>query len=286
MTLLRTTSRMPVHWLLVIIPTVFLLVLFVAPNLLLLSMSFVKTEAQVLTNEFTTDNYVTFFTESLYVSMLVRTLMIGAITGLLVVVASYPLAYFLTRTTSRWQGALIALALCPLLSSVIVRTYGWFVILHNGGVLNDFLLYVGVIDGQLRIIPGVVAILIGLTHVLLPYGVLTIMSSLQGINPNLEQASMNLGASRFKTFIHVVLPLSLPGVAGGFLLTFAITISAYATPAVLGGPRSETMATQVYSFMVTILDWSMGATFGAILIVTSVAILFLAAKAGTKRGAL
>lgn len=286
MTLTRAAGRLPMQWVLVFVPVVFLLLFFVVPNVLLLSVSFLRTEAQVLTDEFTIDNYRTFFTEPLYLDMLWRTLGIGVAVGIAVVVLAFPLAYFLTRTMSRWQGMLIALALSPLLASVIVRTYGWFVILHRGGVLNDTLLATGLIDQPLRIIPGVLAMIIGLTHVLLPYGVLTIMSSLQGINPNLELAAMNLGASRFATFRHVVLPLSLPGLAGGFLLTFAITISAYATPAVLGGPRSETMATQIYSFMVTILDWSMGATFGAILIVTSVALLFVAARAGSRRGAL
>ncbi len=286
MNLVRAITRLPVHWLLASGPIVFLLLFFVIPNVLLLSVSFLRTEAQVLTDEFTVDNYITFFSEPLYVDMLLRTLGVGIAVGGLVVIISYPLAYFLTRTTSRWQGLLIGLALCPLLASVIVRTYGWFVILYRGGVLNDTLLAFGLIDERLRIIPGIVAMIIGLTHVLLPYGVLTIMSSLQGINPNLELAAMNLGASRFQTFCRVVLPLSLPGLAGGFLLTFAITVSAYATPAILGGPRSETMATQVYSFMVTVLDWSLGATFGAILIFTSVVMLFVAAKFGSKKGAL
>jgi len=136
--------------------------------------------------------------------------------GLLVVVLAFPLAYFLTRTTSRWQGVLIALCLSPLLASVVVRTYGWFVILHRHGVINESLMALGVIDEPLRLLPSSFAIVLGLTHVLLPYGVLTIMASLQGINPNLEHAAMNLGASRWRTFFHVLLPLSLPGLAGIF----------------------------------------------------------------------
>lgn len=284
--LAHAISRLPAHWLLALVPMVFLLLFFVIPNAMMLSVSFLRTEAQVLTDEFTIDNYGTFFSEALYVGMLVRTLGIGIAVGGLVVIIGFPLAYFLTRTRSRWQGVLIALALCPLLASVIVRTYGWFVILHRGGVFNDALLAMGLIDERLRIIPGIVAMIIGLTHVLLPYAVLTILSSLQGINPNLELAAMNLGASRFQTFYRVVLPLSLPGLAGGFLLAFAITVSAYATPAVLGGPRSETMATQAYNFMNTLLDWSMGATFGAILVVTTVVMLFAATKFGSKKRAL
>lgn len=283
---MRGVSRLPVHWLLVGGPVVYLLIFFAVPNAILLSVSFLKTEAQQLTNVFTLDNYGTFFSEPLYLRILLRTLGIGVSVGVLVVIISYPLAYFLTRTTTRWQGALIALSLCPLLASVIVRTYGWFVILHRHGVVNDFLLWAGVIDERLRLLPSNMAIIIGLTHVLLPYGVMTIMSSLQGINPNLESAAMNLGASRIQTFFRVILPLSLPGLAGGFLLTFAITVSAYSTPAILGGPRTETMATQVFAFMTTVLDWSLGSTFGAILVGTTVVLLFVAAKFGSRRGAI
>lgn len=203
--------KVPIHWLLVGLPALYLLAFFAVPNAVLLSVSFLRTEAQVLTNELTLDNYIEFFTEPLYLGILWRTMWIGVVVGLLVVVLAFPLAYFLTRTTSRWQGVLIALCLSPLLASVVVRTYGWFVILHRRGVVNESLMAIGIIDEPLRLLPSSLAIVIGLTHVLLPYGVLTIMSSLQGINPNLELAAMNLGASRTQTFLRVLLPLSCPG---------------------------------------------------------------------------
>ena len=282
----RRFSKLPVHLLLIAAPAACLIIFFVIPNALLLSLSFLKSEAQQITNEVTMDNYLVFFGEPFYLRILFRTLFIGVAVGLSVVLIGYPLAYFLTRTKSRFQGLLIALSLSPLLASVIVRTYGWFVIFYRGGVINDFLLGLGIIDQRLRLLPSLLAIIVGLTHVLLPYGVLTIMSSLQGVNPNLEHAAMNLGASRTQTFFRVVLPLSVPGLAGGFLLTFAITISAYATPAILGGPKTETMATQIFMFMTTVLDWSLGSTFGAVLIVTSVILILAVAKFGAKRGAL
>ena len=284
--MIQRLRRLPLHWLLVIIPALYLLVFFVIPNALLLSISFMRTEAQVLTNEVTLENYRSFFSEPFYVGILIRTLWIGVVTGALVVTVAFPIAYFLTRTTSRWQGVLIALSLSPLLASVIVRTYGWFIILHRNGVVNNTLQWLGLIESPLRLMPSSFAIIIGLVHVLLPYGILTIMASLQGVNPNLESAAMSLGANRLQTFFRVLLPLTAPGLAGGFLLTFAISISAYATPAVLGGPRNRTMATQVYDFMVTILDWSMGSTFGAVLVLTSITLLFIAARMGSRRGAL
>jgi putative spermidine/putrescine transport system permease protein len=134
--------------------------------------------------------------------------------------------------------------------------------------------------------PSTGAIIIGLAHALLPYAVLTIMGSLNGINPNLEQAAMSLGASRTRTFVHVVLPLSLPGIAGGFILAFSIAISAYATPAILGGPATQVMATAIYGFMTQLLDWSIGAALAVILVLSSVLLLYAAARFGARQAAI
>ena len=223
-------------WLLIAVPAAVLLVFFVLPNALLLSASFLKSEAQQLTTTPTLDNYGFLFTRKLYLDVFLRTLLVGVAVGALDLLLGFPLAYFLVRTRSRFKGLLIALSLAPLLASVVVRTYGWYIILNRFGVANDALLGLGIIDERIPFMPSTGAIIVGLAHALLPYAVLSIMGSLNGINPNLESAAMSLGANRTRTFFHVVLPLCLPGIAGGFLLVFSIAISAYATPAILGGP--------------------------------------------------
>ena len=263
-----------------------LLVFFVVPNALLLSTSFIRSEAQQLTGELTLENYAFLFGKSIYQWAFIRTFVVGASVGLLCVLLGYPLAYFLVRTKSRWKGVLIALSLAPLLASVVVRTYGWYVILNRFGVANDFLLSLGLISERIAFMPSTGAIIIGLAHALLPYTVLTIMGSLNGINPNLEQAAMSLGASRTRTFVHVVLPLSLPGIAGGFILAFSIAISAYATPAILGGPATQVMATAIYGFMTQLLDWSIGAALAVVLIVSSLLLLYAAARVGARQAAI
>jgi putative spermidine/putrescine transport system permease protein len=282
----RNHGLSPTPWLLVAAPMVVLLVFFVLPNALLLSTSFLKSEAQQLTDELTLENYVFLFTRPLYVAAFIRTFVVGACVGLLVVLLGYPLAYFLVRTRSRWKGLLIALALAPLLASVVVRTYGWYIILNRFGVANDLLLGMGLTTERIAFMPSTGAIIVGLAHALLPYGVLTIMGSLNGINPNLELAAMSLGASRTRTFFSVVLPLSLPGIAGGFILAFSIAISAYATPAILGGPATQVMATAIYGFMTQLLDWSIGAALAVILVVCSVSLLYAAARLGARQAAL
>ena len=279
-------ARTATPWLLIAVPAAVLLVFFVLPNALLLSASFLKTEAQQLTNQPTLDNYKFLLTRPLYLEVMLRTLVVGLCVGALDVLLGFPLAYFLVRTKSRWKGLLIALSLAPLLASVIVRTYGWYIILNRFGVVNDALLGLGVMAERIAFMPSTGAIVVGLAHALLPYAVLTIMGSLGGINPNLEKAAMSLGANRTRTFLSVVLPLSIPGVVGGFILVFSIAISAYATPAILGGPATQVAATAIYNFKINLLDWSAGAALAVILIVSSLLLLYAAARMGAKRAAL
>jgi putative spermidine/putrescine transport system permease protein len=278
--------RVPAHWLLIAVPATVLLAFFVVPNALLLSASFLKTEAQQLTNEPTLDNYRFLFTRGLYLDIFLRTFVVGIAVGVIDVVLGYPLAYFLVRTKSRWKGMLIALSLAPLLASVVVRTYGWYIILNRFGFANDVLLGLGLIADRIAFMPSTGAIIIGLAHALLPYAVLTIMGSVNGINPNLESAAMSLGASRKRAFFHVVLPLSFPGIAGGFILVFSIAISAYATPAILGGPATQVAATAIYGFIMQLLDWSLGAALAVILIGCSLLLLYAAARFGARQATL
>ena len=278
-------NRALVPSLLVAVPAIFLLVFFVTPTMFLLSVGFLESDGMVPTGGWTLDNFTILLTRPLYYRAILRSFGVGVAVGVLVVVLAYPLAYFLVRTTSRWRNLLIAASLAPLLASVIVRTYGWWVVLNREGAINTALKSMGVIDQPLVLLPSTFAITIGLAHALLPYGVLTIIASLNGLNPNLERAAMSLGANRFRTFMAVTLPLSLPGIIGGFLLAFAIAISAYATPAILGGPATEVMATLIRSFMAVTLDWALGAAMGAILLVSAIGLLLLTSALGARQTA-
>lgn len=280
---LRRRRLLP--YLLIAVPLLFLLAFFVAPSLLLLSMSVVRSEDSLPTGSLTFDNFATLLSTRLYVNAILRSFLVGVSAGALVVLLAYPLAYFLVRTTSRWKNLLIAASLVPLLASVIVRTYGWWVVLNREGALNTALRSLGIIDQPLIMLPSTPAIIVGLAHALLPYGVLTIMASLNGLNPSLERAAMSLGANRTRCFLSVTLPLSAPGIAGAFLLSFAIAISAYATPAILGGPTTEVMATMIRRFMLELLDWSLGSAMGTVLLVSAMLLLLLTALAGRKREA-
>lgn len=269
-------------WLLIGLPTLFLLVFFVAPTAYLFSASVMISDSVPL-DQPSLDNYSILLGRPLYRTIILRSFVIGIAVGLLVVLLAYPVAYFLVRTTSRWKGLLIAATLSPLLASVIVRTYGWYVILNQDGALNALLVGLGFVERPLRLLPSSVAITVGLAHALLPYGVLSIMSSLNGMNPAMERAALSLGASRLRTFFRVTLPLTLPGIVGGFVLAFTLSISAYATPAILGGPATETMATMIRNFMVALLDWGLGSAMGVILLLSSLLLLAIGSMAGARR---
>lgn len=261
----------------------FLLLFFVAPTVMLLSVSVLHSEDTVMTSQLTLENYSGLLSSAFYVGAILRSFVVGVASGTLVVLLAYPLAYFLVRTSSRWRNLLIAVSLAPLLASVIVRTYGWWVVLNRQGALNGLLQSVGIIDQPLMLLPSTGAIVVGIAHALLPYGVLTIMASLNGVNPSLERAAMSLGAGRLRTFVLVTLPLTASGIAGGFLLTFAIAMSAYATPAILGGPGTQVMATLIRRFMIDLLDWSAGSAMATILLVSSVFLLLLTSMLGARR---
>jgi putative spermidine/putrescine transport system permease protein len=269
-------------YLLAALPAGFLLVFFVLPILLLLSTSVLKSDDMVPVAQLTADNFTTLLSHRLYRDAVLRTLGIGIAVGVLVIILGYPVAYVLTRTRSRWQPLLVALALSPLLASVIVRTYGWWVLCNRDGAINGFLQAVGLTRAPLLMLPSTAVIIVGLAHALLPYGILTLMAALNGVNPNLERAAMSLGAGRLRTFASVTLPLTSSGVIGGFVLAFGVAIGAYATPAILGGPGTQTMATLIYSFMMTLLDWSLGSAMGVILLASSFVVLFLTMLAGRR----
>jgi putative spermidine/putrescine transport system permease protein len=270
-------------YLLVGLPAAFLLIFFVVPTAILFSASVLESDGMTPTGTLTTANFQTLLTHRIYTDAILRSFEIGLAVGALVIVLAYPIAYLLVRTTTRWKNILLALALSPLLASVIVRTYGWWVLFNRDGAINTVLLTTGLTRQPLQMLPSMPVIIIGLAHALLPYGVLTLMASLHGVNPNVERAATSLGASRVRRFVEVTLPLTAPGIIGGFLLSFGVAISAYATPAILGGPATQTMATLIFTLMTTLLNWSLGSALGVILLVTTFTVLSLTALAGRLR---
>jgi len=188
--------------------------------------------------------YRQFFARADYVTVLFRTLWIAGLTTVVSLVIGYPVAYFIARYRAR-RDWLLVLIMLPWLVSVVVRTYGWIVILGNRGLINSWLAYMGLVDGPVRLMFNTTGIVIGLVHVFCPFMILAILAVFLQLERSQEEASMSLGAGPVETFWRVVLPLSLPGVISGVMLVYLMSTGAIVTPLLLGGLRDRMLGTQI-----------------------------------------
>jgi len=234
---------------------------------------------------FTGEHYVRFFTDLYYLEIFGRTILLGAIVTTMTLLVGYPLAYFLARTKSRWRSWLTILVVFPLLLNLVVRTFGWIALLANRGLINETLSAVGLIEGPLRLMFNFTGLLIGLTHIFLPFMVLLLVSAIQTIDRSVEEAARVLGASWSETFLKVTLPLSTPGILSGSILVFVLTISALVTPRLLGGPTYKVMSTLIYEQFMSLLNWPRGSAMATILTVVAIAIIALSGRFAQRFGA-
>jgi len=241
-----------------------LAVTFLLPLVWLLRMSFYA-DPSMLTNS--AGNYIGVVTDTFYWKIILNTLWMGLVVALLTILASYPIAFFLARTQSRWKGILAALAIAPLLTSTVIRTYGWMVILGNQGVINSALQGLGLIDTPLPISNNFMAACIALVEIMMPYAILTMLGGLGRLNVDMEHAAASLGANRLKVFWRVILPLSVPAIATAALLVFVLAISSFVTPRLIGGGRVFVLATEIYDEATVTLNWPLAATLSVLLLV-------------------
>jgi putative spermidine/putrescine transport system permease protein len=265
---------------LVLAPSCFLLIIFFAlPMGTMIGMSF--TNAETLAP--TLFHYQRFFSDGLSLSGLYRTTVMSLLVALSVTVLGYPIAYYLARSRSRWRALVFALALAPELAGVVLRTYGWLIILEDRGFINDALINLGVITSPLPLSKNLFAVVVGLTHVVLPFGILSLTTSIQGIDPNLERAAQMLGASRLSVVRHIILPLSIPGIVSSLLISFTMAASAYATPALLGGAGFKVLATMIYEQVLFYIDWRFAAVLAIALLSMMLTVSFLGIRYETRR---
>jgi putative spermidine/putrescine transport system permease protein len=257
---------------------------FVAPIASLVGTSFfLMTGPATVGDEFTLENYRSFFTDLFYLRIIYNTFWLGAVVVICCLLIGYPVSYVLARTRSRWRGLLLFMVVAPLLVSAVVRNIGWFPILSNSGLVNWLLLKSGLISQPLALISNLTGVVIGLVHALLPFMILTLTTVIQRIEPELEEAAASLGAGPLRTFIQVMLPLSLPGMIGGSLLVFTMAIAAYTTPVIMGGNRVLVMATFIGQQFRTVLDYPLGATSAAVLMVLAGLLSIVALRLGAQR---
>jgi len=254
-------------------PTIVLLLFFAAPMGMMIGLSFETGGGAP-----TLAHYGKVFGDDLILTGLFRTLALSAIVAVCVTVMAYPVAYYLARSTSRWRAVVFALAIAPELAGVVLRTYGWLIILEDRGFINDLLLATGFATTPVPLAKNMFGVVVGLTHVILPFGILSLMTSIQGIDTNLEKAAQVLGGSRAAVLRHIVLPLSVPGIVSSLLIAFTLAASAYATPAILGGAGFKVLATMIYEQVMTFVNWPLAAAMATVLLVLVMCVAFAGAR--------
>lgn len=214
-------------------------------------------------------NYVRFLADTYYLGQLAVTLEIGLLVTAACVLLGYPVAYSLAKAPPGRRRLMMAIIATPLLTDPIIRAYGWVVILGNEGPINRLLLRTGLVDAPVKLMYNWLGVVIGLVHFLLPFMILSIASVLQKLDVALEEASLNLGHTRFGTFRRVLLPLSLPGVMAGSTIVFTLCISAFVTPQILGGGAIQMLPNLIYQQIVEVFDLNFGSAMASILLVVA-----------------
>jgi putative spermidine/putrescine transport system permease protein len=252
--------------------TAFVTVGLLVPLLILLRYSFNRLDPRrIMIETFSPDNYLKFFADPYYTGVLWTTLRVAALCTVACLVMALPLAYVLARTQSRFKNVLIMLVVLPLFIGNAVRAAGWMTVFGAKGFLNVTLIKLGVITEPLQLMYTEGAVVVGIIAVNLPYMVLTLQSVIEGINRNVEEAAFSLGAGPVTMFRRVLLPLSLPGILAGTILTFILGMNAYATPVLLGGPKFKMMGPLVYG-QFQLNNWPFGASVAFILMTATLAL--------------
>jgi spermidine/putrescine transport system permease protein len=219
-------------------------------------------------------NYAKFFEDFFYPSLLIRTIRVALETVFLCLVMGYIPAYFFYRTESKLKPFLMILIMLPFWISFIIRTLSWINILGDSGLINHVFMKYGLISSPMPMLYNEGAVLMGLLQYLLPFMILNIYVSLDGIDKSLTEAATSLGCTEWQAFKEVTLPLSLPGISAGCLLVFVLTCGTYLPPMILGGPGNDMIANLIFKRIIGTLDWPFGSAISTILLALLGVIVF------------
>jgi putative spermidine/putrescine transport system permease protein len=261
--------------------------LLVAPNLIWMFVFFVgalsllavmslrgyEVGGRGVMNTWELTHYIVFLSDPYYLTIMGRSIWIAFATTVCCIILGFPLAYLLSRARGTLRAMLYMCILLPLLTATVVRTFGWMVLLSNNGMLNKWLMSLGLTSEPVHFMYSNLGIIIALTEVFLPFMVLALDAALLNIDSNLYDAARNLGAGTARIFFKITLPLSYPGVISGSVLVFSLSISAYVTPSLIGGARNPVMSTLIYQQGVALLNWPFGAAISFILLATVVVLV-------------
>lgn len=252
---------------------------FVVPLLIVVAVSFAsRTPYGQVIFDWTLGNYAR-FTETLYLSIFLDTLIVALITTVLTILLGYPLAYFIAQLPQKWQQPGLILVMIPFWINFLIRSYAWVIILRTQGVLNTILLKFGLIEQPLQMLYNEVAVMLGMVYALLPFMVLPIYVSIEQLDHRLLEAASDLGASPFTAFRKITLPLTMPGIAAGTILVFISSLGMFVVPDVMGGAKSALIGNLIQNQFLSARDWPFGGALSIVLALLSLVLIVLYYKA-------
>jgi putative spermidine/putrescine transport system permease protein len=222
---------------------------------------------------FTLKNYLEILTDSYFYEVFERTFGVAFLVTVSCVILGTAEAYVLSRMRNPWKGIFLMVVLGPLLISVVVRTLGWALLFGSTGLISKGLQALGLASGPVSLMYTNLGVGIALTHVMVPFMVISVWASLQKINPSTEAAALSLGASQFTVICRVIVPQAMPGILSGAIMVFAMSASAFATPAIIGGRRLKTVATAAYDEFLNTLNWPLGSALAVLLLIATIIVL-------------
>ena len=252
-----------------LLPALVLLLLFALPLTLILPESFIVDGRASLAV------YEAIIGDGYYWTVIGRSFWISILSTVICLFLGFPVAYYLVRivrpSRKRWVYMIV---IAPLFTSAVIRSLAWLVILGRKGLVNEGLLNLGLIEAPLRLLYNETAVVTGLVYIMIPFMVLTIAAVLENVDGSLEEAARDLGSGAFGTFCRVTFPLTLPGVLAGSFLVFALCLSSYVTPALLGGGRNKVMAMLIFEQFMRVFNWPLGAGIACVLLFVTLLLIW------------
>lgn len=256
-----------------------LLLVFVTPVLLMLPLSLREyIPGSGISSAWTLSNYTSLVTDEYFREVVLRTLVLGFGVTSICLLLGYPLAYYIAHSGPKMRLALTMLVIFPMLLNLVVRSFGWIALLANRGLINNFLMDIGLIERPIKMMFNLFGLFVGMSHIFLPFMVLMLVPAIQAIPKDVQSAAYTLAASRVRVFWSVTLPMTASGILSGSILVFVLSISALVTPRLLGGPTYKVMATMVYDDFLQTLDWPSGAAMAFALTGLTLVVIALSSR--------
>lgn len=276
------------RWYVIAVPYMWLLVFFLIPFLIVVKISFSQSAMAIppytpvldwsrgieglqdFFSQLSFDNYKFIFGDTLYINAYISSIKIAAVATFLTLLVAYPMAYGMARAPKQWQATLVMLVILPFWTSFLIRVYAWIGILKKEGLLNMFLMNIGLISEPLTIMNTTTAVYIGIVYSYLPFMILPLYASLEKINPSLLEAAADLGSRPIRAFWQVTFPLSLPGIIAGSFLVFIPAVGEFVIPDLLGGSETLMIGKTLWTEFFSNRDWPVSSAVAVVLLLVLV----------------